>query len=98
MDIIMDYFGSSYGYINMILFYIPLTCLLLSTAITLFVKKSFVAPILIGVMLVSFYLYAYNQMNIVGTDFIYSLIMNVFISYLASKLLFRWTSKAVKNA
>lgn len=96
MDTFMEYFKSSQGFIEMLLLYIPLTCIFLSILITIIVRNVFVAPILFGILLALFFIYAYKQMNVVANNFVIAYYIYILISYLTSKLIIIFLNRKFK--
>lgn len=96
MEAFMEYFKSPQGFFEMLIFYIPLTCVLLSIIITIIVRKVFVAPILLGIILAIFFIYIYKQMNVVANNFVIAYFIYFFMSYITSKLIIIFLNRKFK--
>lgn len=96
MEAFMEYFKSTQGFFEMLFFYIPLTCVLLSIIITIIVRKVFVAPILLGIILAIFFIYTYKQMNVVANNFVIAYFIYFFMSYITSKLIIIFLNRKFK--
>lgn len=96
MEAFMEYFKSTQGFFEMLIFYIPLTCVLLSIVITIIVRKVFVAPILLGIILAIFFIYTYKQMNVVANNFVIAYFIYFFMSYITSKLIIIFFNRKFK--